>query len=203
MLAGCLGGCTHTDGLGPESAERARRRPDGVAIDPISPPPRAAQQASVADGIVTLRAPLGTDRAILVVEELFKKVVVEDGEGLATLFTRDATQVSPGASSGQAPGALLFWQGRFRKLDYRRLAGELIYREAELSVFRPTDALEALPHPSVHPEALGEGDVVVRVPIITTRLGADRLFGDELVLWMRREGDRFQIYRVLEDFQLN
>ena len=45
--------------------------------------------------------------------------------------------------------------------------------------------------------------MVVRVPILTPHVGAERLFGDEMVLWLRRDGDRYRIYRVLEDFQLN
>ena len=44
---------------------------------------------------------------------------------------------------------------------------------------------------------------MVRVPILTTHVGAERLFGDEILLWLRRDGDRFRIYRVQEDFQLN
>jgi hypothetical protein len=181
----------------------ARRRPDGVAIDPISAPPPARDHASVGDGLVTLRAPLGADRAIALVEELFRKVVVKDGEGLVSIFASGASMIAPSAQPGAPNNALLFWQSRFRKLDYTRLAGEPIYREAELSVFRAEDSPDTIPHPSIHPEALAEGDVVVRVPIITTRVGADRFFGDEIVFWMRRDGDRFRIYRVLEDFQLN
>jgi hypothetical protein len=198
--AGCASAAPAADG-----AEKAQRRPDGVAIDPISAPPPARAQASSAEALLTLRTPLGTDRALATVEELFRKAVVEDGEGLEPLFTRDAvsiTNAAPSGGQGQSPLALLLWQGRFRKLDYTKLAGEPIYREAELQIFRADDTLDALPHPAVHPETLVEGDVVVRVPILTTRVGAERLFGDEIVLWMRREGDRFRIYRVLEDFQL-
>ena len=187
-------------------AENARRRPDGVAIDPISAPPPARDRAKVAEGLVTLRTPLGADRAVATVEELFRKVVIEDSTGIEPLFTRDAVAVT-GASSmggpGQSPSAVLFWQGRFNRLDYTKLAGELIYRKDDIQVFRADDAPETLPHPAVRPEALGEGDVVVRVPILTTRIGAERLFGDEIVLWMRREGDAYRIYRALEEFQLN
>jgi hypothetical protein len=209
LFTGCAiflcAACAATTGLGPRDGERERRHPDGVAIDPASSPPPARDHASAADGLVTLRTPLGADRAVAVVEELFRKVVVEDGEGLEALFTRDAVAVSPtaGGGPGQSPSALLLWQGRFRKLDYTKLAGEPLYREAELQIFRADDTLEALPHPAVHPEALGDGDVVVRVPVLTTRIGAERLFGDDLVLWMRRDGERYRIYRVLEDFQLN
>jgi hypothetical protein len=201
----CASGCASAGGLGPLDGEKERRHPDGVAIDPVGAPPPARDHAAVADGLVTLRTPLGADRAVATVDELFRKVVVEDGDGLEAIFTRDAVALSPaaGGGSGQSPSALLLWQGRFRKLDYTKLAGEPIYREAELQIFRAADALEALPHPSVHPEALGENDVVVRVPILTTRIGSERLFGDDLVLWMRRDGDRYRIYRILEDFQLN
>ena len=190
---------------GPLDGEKVRRRPDGVAIDPISAPPPARDRASVADGLVTLRTPLGADRALATVEELFRKVVLEDGEGLeAALHARRRRRHRRAAERpGQTPSALLFWQGRFRKLDYTKLAGEPLYREAELQIFRADDALDALPHAAVRPEALGDNDVVVRVPILTTRIGAERLFGDEIVLWMRRDGDRYRIYRVLEDFQLN
>ena len=208
VAAASLAGCASSGSLSEPSAldaATARRRPDGVAIDPISAPPAARDRASTTEGLVTLRTPLGADRAIAAVEELFHKIVIEDGEGLEALFTRDATAVTGAAPTGspQPPSAVLLWQGRFRKLDYTRLAGEPIYRGAELQIFRADDTVERLPHPAVHPEALGEGDVVVRVPILITRVGADRLFGDEVVLWMRRDGDRYRIYRILEDFQLN
>ncbi|MFT3770461.1 MAG: hypothetical protein QM820_33960 [Minicystis sp.] len=197
-LAGCAGATTLP-------AEGARRRPDGVAIDPISAPPPAKDRAEATDGLVTLRTPLGIDRAQATVEELFRKIVVEDGEGLDPLFTRDAlaiTTLAPGGG-GQTPQALLFWQGRFRKLDYTKLAGELLYRDAELTFFRAEDAIDAPPHPAIRTDALAGNDVVVRVPILTPRIGAERLFGDEMILWLRRDGDRYRIYRILEDFQLN
>lgn len=183
-----------------------RRRPDGVAIDPISAPPPPRDRAETADALVTLRAPLGVDRALFTVQELFRKIVVEDSEGLEALFTRDAlavTTLAPGAGSGQTPSAMNFWRGRFHKLDYTKLAGEVIYRDAEVTVYRADDTVDAPPHPAVRPEALGGNDVVVRVPILVPRIGADRLFGDEMIVWLRRDGDRYRIYRIFEEFQLN
>jgi hypothetical protein len=204
LLAAALlsGGC---GGAPPLPDDPARRRPDGVAIDPVSSPPPARDRVETGDGLVTLvtlRTPLGVDRAMATVEELFRKIVVEDGDGLEPLFTRDAVAVTGAAGSGQTPQALLFWQARFRKLDYTRLAGEVIYRSGELRVVRADDAAEASPHPAIRADALQPSDVVVRVPIATPRIGAERLFGDEMVLWLRRDGDRYRIYRVLEDFQL-
>jgi hypothetical protein len=201
-----VAGCSGAGSLGPLDGEKIRRHPDGVAIDPISAPPPPRDRATVGEGLVTLRTPLGVDRALATVDELFRKIVLEDSEGLEAVFTPQAVSVTSAPPGGGPPGsanALPFWQGRFRRLDYTKLAGEPLYREAEIQIFRPDDTPDALPHSAVRPESLGENDVVLRVPVLTTRIGAERLFGDELVLWMRRDGERYRIYRVLEDFQLN
>jgi len=199
FLTACAGAAV------PPDDGAARRRPDGVAIDPISAPPPPRDRADAAEGLVTLRTPLGIDRALFTVHELFRKIVVEDGEGLEPLFTRDAravTTLAPGGG-GSTPQALLFWQGRFRKLDYTKLTGELVYRDTELTIFRADDAVDTPPHPAIRGEALAGNDVVIRVPILTPRVGADRLFGEEMVVWLRRDGDHYRIYRILEDFQLH
>jgi hypothetical protein len=174
-----------------------------VAIDPASAPPPAEDRAAAGDGLVTLRTPLGVDVAITAVAEFFKRIVLEDGEGLTELFTRDALAIMPNpGGQGQTPSAGLWWEQRFRRLDYGKLAGEPIYRESELEIYRGEDVLEASPHPAIQTETLDDNDVIVRVPIITARIGADRLLGDEIVVWLRRDGPRFKIYRLLEDFQL-
>lgn len=203
LLSGCAGANAFPTAT---EVEAGRRRPDGVAIDPMSSPPPARDEAEATDGLVTLRAPLGMDRAILAVSELFRKIVLEDSEGLEALFTRDAlavTSTSPNAGPAQTPLAALWWQQRFRRLDYTRLAGEPLFRQAELSIYRAEDALETPPHPAIRLDALNDNDVVIRAPILTTHASTDRLFGNEVIFWLRREGDRYRIYRILEDFQLN
>jgi hypothetical protein len=187
------------------SLDAARRRPDGVAVDPTGEPPRAREHAEASDRLVTLRTPLGADRAVDTVSELFRKIVIEDSDGLEALFTREATASNgaPGTGTSATPLAVLWWQQRFRRLDYTRLAGEPIFREAEIELYRAEDDVDALPHAAIHLEALGETDVVIRLPILTSHAGADRLFGDEMIFWLRREGDRYKIYRMLEDFQLS
>jgi hypothetical protein len=180
-----------------------RRRPDGVAIDPASAPPPAIDRAAAGDALVTLRAPLGVDLAVSTVAEFFKRVVIEDAEGLGQLLARDALAIVPSAGGqGQAPNPGLWWEQRFRRLDYGKLAGEPIYRESELEIYRAEDALEAPPHPAIQTQTLDDDDVLVRVPIVTARVGADRLLGDQVLFWLRRDGTRFMIYRLLEDFQL-
>jgi hypothetical protein len=175
----------------------APRRPDGVALDPPSMPPPARDRASSADGLVTLRTPLGVDLALATVADLFRAIVREDPDAIENLFARDAIVVGPvaGGANGTPPSAPLFWEHRFKRLDYTRLAGEPVYREADVEILRaPSEAGDGAPG--------GDADVVVRVPIATPRVGLDRLFGDEIVLFMRREGDRYRIQRIQEDFQL-
>jgi hypothetical protein len=198
LVAGCAAGPGFATA---GSLETARRQPDGVAVDPTGEPPRARERAEASERLVTLRTPLGADRAVDTVSELFRKIVIEDSDGLEALFTREATAGNGSGAPSSTPLAMLWWQQRFRRLDYTRLAGEPIFREAELEIYRAEDEVDALPHPAIRLEALGETDVVIRLPILTSHAGADRLFGDEMIFWLRREGDRYKIYRVVEDFQ--
>jgi len=179
------------------------RRPDGVAVDPTSSPPRARDVANVGAGLVTLRTPLGTEAVFAVVSRFFRAIVDEDQEALEVLFTRDALSLSTAyGPNNSSPSAPLFWTQRLRRLDYTKLSGEVVFREVEVEVFRAEDAQTSSPHPAIRIEALSAGDVVARVPITTSRIGSDRLLGDELVLWLRRDGDRYRIYRIVEDFQM-
>jgi hypothetical protein len=146
---------------------------------------------------VTLRAPLGTDLALATVASFFQAVVREDEDRIESLFARSAVVITPAtATSGSAPpGAALFWAHRFKRLDYTRLASELVYRESEVEILHDPGDTDA-------PSDDADADLVVRVPIATPRVGLDRLFGDEMVLFLRRDGDAYRIQRAQEDFQL-
>ena len=189
--------------MGPISDfEKARSRPDGVAVDPQSLPPAARDTADVASGYLTLRAPLGVDRAVAAVEELFRRIVLADADGLERLFAADAVAVTGYRPGAETQRAAPWWASRVRKLDYTKLAGETIYRRADVKIYRGS-GIDDPPHSSLHVDGLDPTDMVVRVPILAARLGPDRLFGDEMILWLRRDGDELRIYRVLEEFQLN
>lgn len=182
-----------------------RRRPDGVAVDPSSAPPKAKDAATTTDGLVTLRTPVGVEQAFSTIQTFFQAIVAEDADLLGTVLTRDALLTNPSMASGGpagSPSAPLFWTHRFRKLDYTKLAGEVVYRENDLDVYRAGDELSLSPHPAVRTDALDAGDVVIRVPIATPRLGTDRFFADEIIVWLRRTGNEYKIYRLLEDFQV-
>ena len=175
-----------------------------MAIDPALELPEAQNKSDADTALTTLRAPLGTDVALATVANLFRRIVREDVDALSPLFTREVHVITgSGAGAQQTSAAGAWWDPRFKKLDYTRLAGELIYRESDIEIYRGDDELTQAPAMVLRTlDTLEETDVVVRVPILTPRVGADRLLGDEMLLWLRRDGDRYRIYRVAEDFQL-
>lgn len=179
------------------------RRPDGVVIDPESAPPAPRDRASVEDGMLTLRAPLGPEVAIATVRELFRRVVARSTESLSELFTQNAQPLSgvPGGY-GVPDRAWDWWVQRSRRLDYTKLAGEVLFREGDIEIFRASDALDTPPHPAIRTDALDDSDVILRVTMLAGTSGTDRYFGDSIVFWLRRDGDTYKIYRQLEDFQL-
>lgn len=179
------------------------RRPDGVVIDPESAPPEPRDHASTDDGMLTLRAPLGPEVAVETVRELFRRVVAHSVDDLSELFTQGAQPIS-GAQGGYGipDRAWDWWLQRSKRLDYTKLAGEVLFRESDIEIFRASDALDTPPHPAIRTDALDDTDVILRVTMLAGTSGTDRYFGDTIVFWLRRDGDTYKIYRQLEDFQL-
>lgn len=186
-----------------EEGARGQRRPDGVVIDPESSPPAPHDRASAEDGMVTLRSPLGPEVAIETVRELFRRIVARNTDSLSELFTTNATPLSgvPGGY-GVPDRAWDWWLQRTRRLDYTKLAGEVLFRESDIEIFRASDAVDSPPHPAIRTETIDESDVILRVTMLAGTNGTDRYFGDTIVFWLRRDGDSYKIYRQLEDFQL-
>jgi hypothetical protein len=174
-----------------------------VVIDPESAPPAARDRAQVDDGMLTLRAPLGPEVAVETVRELFRRVVARSTENLSELFTQNAQPISavPGGY-GVPDRAWDWWVQRSRRLDYTKLAGEVLFREGDIEIYRADSAEGTPPHPAIRTDALDETDIILRVTMLAGTNGTDRYFGDTIVFWLRRDGDTYKIYRQLEDFQL-
>lgn len=197
-------GCARTEpSVFPTASElpSGPRRPDGVAIDPVLRPPPPAELAPTSLGLVTLRAPLGDAAALEAVEAFFQVVIAEDTEALGELLTRDALVLSPvpGAPQGRTPSASNHFAQRFRRLEYGKLAGETVFRRTEVTLVHAGDAKE-LGGTRPAADGLFPGDVALRVPIVAARVGTERVFADEIVFFLRPEGQRFRIYRLVEDF---
>jgi ketosteroid isomerase-like protein len=190
----------------------AGRRPDAVAVDLPTEPPATRERAEAADGAVTLRTPLGVEAARATVRTFFRAIAQEDLNALGAVLSPQAMvqDLSGGAAGVAGPGrtreAINFWGQRFRQHEYGLLASQVIYRDADVETYRAGEA-DALPNAvrqaaSTALGTLAEGDLVLRVPVVTHSIGSERLLGTELCFWLRRSGDHYLIIHLAEPFPL-
>jgi hypothetical protein len=178
----------------PSSTEPAARRPDGVVVEPSPALPHAADRAP-ARGVVALREPLGVEAAEDLVRAYIHAFEREDEGALAQLLTSDAAPLF-GGRGGR--GALLEqWRTRLKNLDYGKLAGLEVARLERMERFE-YDELGA-PAPLPRPPEMKPGELLLRIPIATPRVGTEQLFGDVVVLLLRREEGRFKIAGASEE----
>ena len=185
-----------------DRAPSARRQPDGVAVDPMPASVQGADRGSTETlGLVALTPPLAEEQAVAAVEQFFDAAAREDAGALVKLLTPRAVWTNASAGSGPAPAAGFFIE-RFRRLDYHQLAGRPLIRQADAEVYT-FDDLEAPPpgRPARLPE-MTRGDAMVRVRVLTPRVGPDRFFGDEMVFLLHPATGRYLIHFIAEEFQL-
>ena len=109
-----------------------------------------------------------------------------------------------GIGGGGAVGALDHWRARLRRGQYRKLASEIVYQDPDVETYRYDDlnpSGEATQRPP-RPASMDRADLLLLVPILTTRVGSDRVFGDEMRFVLRRDGSRLMIRQILEEFQM-
>jgi hypothetical protein len=172
------------------------RQPDGVVLEPTSAVPDPEERAE-SGGMVTLRAPLGSDAVVTVVHRLFRAFAREDADGLQAILTDDATVL--GASrGGRAKGSLFDqWKARVKNPSYARLAGlELVDRDRiERFAYEDLGSAGAPDRPPV----MKRGELLVRFPVETPRIASEQLFGDTMTLLLRRDGRTYKIAGVGEE----
>jgi hypothetical protein len=182
------------------------RRPDGVAVDLTSEPPAWVDQADSGQGVVTLRAPLDRAVALAAVRTFFSSVVAEDINVMSSVVDPNALLQSTDLTAPAAyyNAVTSMWRQRFYEHEFGELGAALIYREADVISYGGTE-LDRLPlgvrylQPIPPPQPT---DLVLQVPIITHSIKTERLLGVEMYFWLRREGDRYIIYRMAEDMPL-
>lgn len=165
----------------------APRRPDGVALEPPPAVPPASERAPAA-GVVALREPLADKDVEDVVRAYVRAFEREDIEALRQLLCQDATPIG---RAGGRQQLIELWAMRIRNFEYQKLAGSEIARLSQLQK-HTYDVLGGSGTLS-RPTEMRPGDLYVRVPIATPRLGTEQLFGDVLVLLLRREEGRLKI----------
>ena len=199
-LAVALGACARGAGLS-EAALR-EPHPDGVAPPTASHLPAPAEDFAADLGFGVLRAPLGADRVHALLQAAFQAFAEESPDALVELATADAQQL-PATLGGPAGARPLgpYWSQRFRRLDYTVLGRAGGLPDASVLLLRSLESFPGARPPGLRQEALGTGDVVLRVVLPEARVGAPRLFGPTLWFWLRPDGEAYRIFRLFEDFQ--
>lgn len=173
------------------------RRAPGVAVDPVSELPAHEARGHTERGLLTLRAPVDTGAARAVVRAFFRAAIAEAADELDALLAQQAWV----DSGGMRQPARAFWRSRLTQLDYRTLAGQLVYRDVEVESYRAEDQ-DALGSARRLPFRIQADEVVIRVPIAVSWTGRPRLFGDEVVFRVRPNEGRYEIAEIIEDFRL-
>ncbi len=172
-----------------------------VPTDPTSAVPRAADVAMPGDTTATLRAPVPDEVALALVERLFRTFHARTATMLEPDLDDYIVDLSPegGVGGRQRPSWVWELQNRVRAAAFDALDIDQMYRPGEVEIYGTEDL--GLPGRPSRPSAMGNDEVLVRIPIATTRVGADVLFGEEILLLLRRDGGRYKIRGYGERFQ--
>ncbi|MCA9586781.1 MAG: hypothetical protein KC657_15605 [Myxococcales bacterium] len=189
LCAACGGGALETA----TELPKAPRRPDGVVLEPPPAVPEPHDHAT-AGGVVGLRAPVADRDVEEVVASYFRAFVSEDLEALKGMLASGATAI--GASSARA-SLVDVWRARFRNFEYQQLAGTEIYRPSEIE--RHTFDTLGSPGAPPRPPQMVPGDVLVRVPVGVANVTGEQLFGDVVVLLLRREDGHLRIAAAADE----
>jgi hypothetical protein len=163
----------------------------------IEPPPAIppATDRAPARGVVALREPLADEAMKDVVRQYLRAWVAEDQTALQQLLTLDAASLDP-AHLARGP-MLEAWAHRIHTFDYKKLAGQDVARFDRIERYEYAEV--GLPGAPARPVEMRMGDVLVRIPIATPRVGPEQLFPEVLVLLLRREEGRYRIAGVGEE----
>lgn len=165
------------------------RRPDGVALEQPLTVPESVERGRASSSIVTLRERYETAALVGLVRAYFRAFEREDADGLGRLLAQDAVLLRrPGANVVES------FRARMRTYEYQRIAGLEVARFDKIERYASDDVV-----PFAKPAEMQEGDVLVRVPVLVSRVGGDPLFGEVLVLLVRREEGELRIAGVAED----
>ena len=192
-LASLLAGCTRSFESVTE-LPKTSREPDGVVLDRPVTLPESDERGRTEDRVVALREPFETRAIEELVKAYFHAWEHEDAEAIGRLLTEDAVLLKrPGAGVVDAA------RTRMRTYEYQRIAGLEVARFDRLERFAYAD----LEGSSVRPSEMRDGDLLVRVPLLVARVGGDPLFGDSLVLLLRRQDGAARIAGVAEESGTN
>ncbi|HZU83312.1 MAG TPA: hypothetical protein VE987_10365 [Polyangiaceae bacterium] len=164
------------------------RKPDAVVLERAPALPESVDR-SAASGVVALREPLGDGPVRDLVRALLDAWARESIDDLAALLTSDA---GPIEARSRGRGALVeAWRQRLRAHEYGRLSAADLVQSNRIERYRWEDLPGS--NPGARPAEMREDELLVRVPLEVTHVAGERLFGDVILLLLRREGDKYKI----------
>jgi hypothetical protein len=175
-------------GSGGASGRERPRAPDGVVVDPSPLSPPAVVRGS-ARGVVALREPAGDDAVVELIQAFLDGWQHESLDALLALAAPDAGLID-GSDHGHA-ALVESWRQRLRAHDYGRLDGADLVRPERIERWE-WDEL-GTPQSPPRPVAMHPGEVLVRAPLEVTRVGGERVFGDVVVMILKRQNGRLRI----------
>jgi hypothetical protein len=187
----CCGGAA-ADAVSPtppgEPSPSIVRAPDGVVIDapPVIPAPLAR---GIARGVVALREPPAQDAVIELVRTFLDGWQRESLETLLSLAAPDAGLID-GPDHGHA-ALVESWRQRLRAHDYARLAGFEMVLPERIERWG-WDELGGPTRPA-RPSGMRPGEILVRAPLEVTRVAGERVFGDVVMMVLRRQEGTLRI----------
>jgi hypothetical protein len=140
-------------------------------------------------GVVALREPLGGDAVREVVLAVMEAWQHESLEQLTALLTNEAGPID--ARSRGRSVLVESWRQRLHAHEYHRLAGINLVRAERIERYGRED-LSAPDSPARPPDMRAE-ELYVRIPLEVTRVAGERLFGDMVLLLLRREEGKYKI----------
>lgn len=171
------------------SMPSARRKPDGVLLEPAPALPVATDRGSARGGVVALRQPIPDDQISAVIHAYFRAFEERNVQQLFAMLGPDAVSLDPTRRLNRG-GLRQDWQARINRFtDLGRIAGVEVARMDRLERFGYDDLGPASDPP--RPTEMQPGDVLIRVPLASpiSQATGDAFFGDVLVLLLRRDPD--------------
>jgi hypothetical protein len=126
-----------------------------------------------------LETPPDPGAARAVVAAFFRAVVEESPRALGAVLAPNATMQS-GSRRESANSA---WAARFARFDYRSLAGETLYREQDLKLWKDDE------------------DFMLEVTIDVAWGARPRMLGDKFTFRLTPSRTGFVVEEIVEDFQ--
>src|SRR3954470_16956981 len=145
--------------------------PAGTDLETTTAWPSARRAGTTREGLVVLETPPDPGAAHSVVAAFFRALVEESPRALGALFAPNAMM----QNGTRREGATSAWTGRFARYDYRSLAGDTIYRDADIRVSKDQD------------------DWMLEVPIDVAWGSRPRMLGDTLTFRLTPSGAGFVI----------